>query len=79
MIESPPKTRRRTIVYAKRMKTKPMTKVQLEQVNEEINQIYLFLISRTNYDPMVIEILKLSALSNVYRRFKSGEPWIMVD
>ena len=66
-------------MYAKRMKTKPMTKVQLEQVNEEITQIYLFLISRTNYDPMVIEIMKLSALSNVYRRYKSGEPWIMVD
>ena len=66
-------------MYAKRMKTKPMTKVQLEQVNEEITQIYLFLISRTNYDPMVIEIMKLSALSNVYRRYKFGEPWIMVD
>ena len=65
-------------MYAKRMKTKPMTKDQLEQVNEEITQIYLFLISRTNYDPMVIEIMKLSALSNVDRRYKSGEPWTIV-
>jgi hypothetical protein len=52
-----------------------MTKDQLENAEKEIKQIYLYLISRTNYDPMVIEVMKLSALSNVYSRYKLGEPW----
>ena len=66
-------------MHAKRMETKPMTKDQLESAEKEIKQIYLYLISRTNYDPMVIEVMKLSALSNVYSRYRFGEPWTIVD
>jgi len=61
------------------MKRKPMTEDQLEQVKKEIIRIYLFLISKTDYDPMVVEVMKLSALACVQKRFKTGEPWLTVD
>jgi hypothetical protein len=66
-------------MHAQMLKTKAMSKDQRENAEKEIIQIYLYLISRTNYDPMVIEIMKLSALSNVKRRYKLGEPWSIVD
>ena len=66
-------------MYVKRIRTKLMTKDQLENAEKEIIQIYFYLISCTNYDPMVIEIMKLSALSNVRRRYKSGETRAVVD
>jgi len=56
-------------------KPKPMTEYQLEYVKKEIIQTYLFLISHTKHDPIVIEIMKLSALADVQRRFDAGEPW----
>ena len=61
------------------MKPKPMTEDQLEQVKKEIIRIYLFLISKTDYDPMVVEVMKLSSLACVQKRFQTGEPWLMVD
>ena len=57
------------------MKPQPMNEDQLEDIKKEIIQTYLFLISRTVYDPKVIEIMKLSALADVQRRFEAGEPW----
>ena len=57
------------------MKPEPMTEDQLEDVKKEIIQTYLFLISRTGYDPQVIEIMKLSALADVQRRYEAGESW----
>ncbi len=57
------------------MKPQPMNEDQLEHVKKEIVQTYLFLISRTGYDPKVIEIMKLSALADVQRRYEAGEPW----
>ncbi len=53
----------------------PMNEDQLEGIKKEIVQTYLFLISRTGYDPKVIEIMKLSALADVQRRYEAGEPW----
>ena len=57
------------------MKTKPMNKDQLEQIKKEIIKTYLYLVSRTVYDPNVIEIMKLSALADVQRRYEAWEPW----
>ena len=57
------------------MMTKPMAKDQLEKVKKRIIQTYLFLISHTGYDPKVIELMKISALADVQRRFEAGEPW----
>ena len=57
------------------MKPQPMTKDQLEDVKKEIIETYLYLVSRTGYDPKVIEIMKLSALADVQRRYEAGEPW----
>ena len=54
---------------------KPMNEDQLEDVKKQIVQTYLYLVSRTGYDPKVIELMKLSALANVQRRFEAGEPW----
>ena len=54
---------------------KPMNEEQLEDIKKEIVRIYLYLISRTGYDPQVIEVMKLSALADVQRRFEAGEPW----
>lgn len=61
------------------MKPKPMTEDQLAQVKKEIIRIYLFLISKTDYDPMVVEVMKLSALACLQKRFETGEPWLTVD
>ena len=57
------------------MKPKPMTKEQLENIKKQIIQIYLFLISHTGFDPKVVEVMKLAALSDVQRRFEAGESW----
>ena len=61
------------------MKPRAMTEIQLEHVKKEIIQIYFFLISKTEHDPMVVEIMKLSALADVQRRYNSKEPWLTVD
>ena len=52
-----------------------MTAEQLAEVKQKIVQTYLYLVSRTGYDPRVIEIMKLSALADVQRRFEAKEPW----
>ena len=57
------------------MKPQPMAEDQLEDIKKEIIQTYLYLVSRTGYDPKVIEIMKLSALADVQRRYEAGEPW----
>ena len=56
-------------------KAEPMIEDELEKVKKKIIQTYLFLISHTGYDPKVIELMKLSALADVQRRFEAGEPW----
>ena len=53
----------------------PMTEDQLEDIKKEIKKTYLFLIGHTVYDQQVIEVMKLSALADVQRRFEAGEPW----
>jgi hypothetical protein len=57
------------------MKLQPMNEDQLEDIKKEIIQTYLYLVSRTGYDPKVIEVMKLSALADVQRRYEAGEPW----
>jgi len=48
---------------------------QLEHIKKQIIQTYLYLVSRTGYDPKVIEVMKLSALADVQRRYEAREPW----
>ena len=57
------------------VKPQPMNEDQLEHTKKEIIKTYLYLVSRTTYDPRVIEVMKLAALAAVQRRFESGEPW----
>lgn len=57
------------------MKPEPITEDQLEYIKKEIIKTYLFLIGHTVHDPQVIEIMKLSALADVQRRYETGEPW----
>ena len=52
-----------------------MTEDQLEYIRKEIKKTYLSLISHTAHDPQVIELMKLSALADVQRRYEAGEPW----
>ena len=54
---------------------KPMEADQLEHVKKMINRTYLFLISRTEHDPKVVEIMKLAALDDVQKRYEAGESW----
>ena len=61
----------------KRMKPRPMTADQLEYVKKEITRIYLFLISKTGHDPMIVELMKLSALADVQKRYETKEPWLV--
>jgi hypothetical protein len=58
-----------------RMNQLPMDLDQLASVKKQIVKTYLYLVSRTGYDPKVIEVMKLSALAEVQRRFEAGEPW----
>ena len=60
----------------KQMRPRPMTEDQLENVKKEIMQIYFFLISNSGHNPMVVELMKLSALSDVQRRYEIREPWL---
>ncbi len=53
----------------------PMTEDQLESTKKEIKKVYLFLIGHTVHNPQVIEVMKLSALADVQRRYEGGEPW----
>jgi len=53
----------------------PMNEDQLKDIKNQIIQTYLYLVSRTGYDSKVIEIMKLSALADVQRRYMAGEPW----
>ena len=57
------------------MKQKAMNEDQLEDIKKQIVQTYLYLVSRTGYDPKVVEVMKLSALANVQRRYEAKEPW----
>jgi hypothetical protein len=57
------------------MKPEPMNEDQLEYIKKQIIQTYLFLISKTGFDPQVVEVMKLSALADVQRRYQMGEPW----
>ena len=57
------------------MNPHPMNADQLDDIKSQIIKTYLYLVSRTGYDPKVIEVMKLSALADVQRRFESGEPW----
>jgi hypothetical protein len=63
------------IMNTDQIKPQPMNEDQLEEIKKQINQTYLFLISRTEHDPKVIELMKLSALADVQRRYEAGEPW----
>ncbi len=54
---------------------KPMDADQLKYIKKQIIQTYLFLISHTGYDPEVVEIMKLSSLADVQRRYEAGESW----
>jgi hypothetical protein len=60
----------------KQVRPGPMTADQLEYVKKEIIQIYLFLISKSEHDPMVVELMKLSALADVQKRYETKEPWL---
>jgi hypothetical protein len=70
------KTTRRSIMNTKQVRPSPMTEDQLENVKKEIIQIYFFLISKTGHNPMIVELMKLSALSDVQRRYEIREPWL---
>ena len=61
----------------KQMRPTPMTKAQLEYVKKEITRIYLFIISKTGHDPMIVELMKLSALADVQKRYEIKEPWLI--
>jgi hypothetical protein len=60
---------------ANQTKPVPMQEDQLGYIRRQIIKIYLFLISHTEHDPKVIEIMKLSALADVQKRYEAGEPW----
>ena len=57
------------------MNTKPIDKDQLDRLKKEIIKTYLFLISKTSFDPQVIEAMKLAALADVQKRYEAGESW----
>ena len=58
-----------------RITPQPLNEKQLEDIKKQIVETYLYLVSRTGYDPKVIEIMKLSALADVQRRYEAREPW----
>ena len=63
------------IMHIDQLKPEPMTEDQLEYIRKEIKKTYLSLLSHTAHDPQVIELMKLSALADVQKRYEAGEPW----
>jgi hypothetical protein len=63
------------IMDTDQMVPQAMNADQLEDIKKKITQTYLYLVSRTGYDPKVIEVMKLSALADVQRRYEAREPW----
>ena len=61
----------------KQVRPRSMTEDQLEHVKKEITRIYFFLIDKTGHDPMIVELMKLSALSDVQKRYETKEPWLL--
>jgi len=53
----------------------PMSEDELKHIKQQIIKTYLFLISHTEYDPKVVEVMKLSALADAQRRYETKEPW----
>ena len=64
-------------MITKWMKPTPMMKDQLEHVKKEITRIYFFLISKTRHGPMIVELMKLSALADVQKGYETKEPWLL--
>jgi len=62
-------------MHAKQTDPTPMHKDQLGYLRRQIIKTYLFLISHTEHDPKVVEVMKLSALADVQKRYEAGEPW----
>jgi hypothetical protein len=62
-------------MHTDRMKPQPMNESQLEHIKKQIIKTYLYLISHTEHDPKVVEVMKLSALADVQRRYEAREPW----
>jgi len=52
-----------------------MTKEQLDEIKQEIQKAYLYLISHTKFDFKVIELIKLASLAEAEKRYQAGEPW----
>jgi hypothetical protein len=77
MVTSSLKIAGRCFMNTKKMSPTPMTEDQLEHVKKEITRIYLFLISKTGHDPMIVELMKLSALADVQKRYETKEPWLL--
>jgi hypothetical protein len=63
------------IMSTDQVKPEPMNEDQLEYIKNQIIQTYLFLISKTGFDPQVVEVMKLSALADVQRRYEAREAW----
>ncbi len=53
----------------------PMTEERLQEIKAEIKRIYLYLLGHGNFDPQVVELMKLAALYDVQKRFDAGEEW----
>ena len=62
-------------MHTDRMQPQPMDEKQLVYVKNQIIKTYLFLISHTEHDPQVVEVMKLSALADAQKRYEAGEPW----
>jgi hypothetical protein len=77
MIKSFLKPAGRCFMNTKQMWPTSMTEDQLEYAKKEIIRIYFFLISRTGHDPMIVELMKLSALADVQKRYETKEPWLV--
>jgi hypothetical protein len=50
-----------------------MTDEKLQEIKAEIK--YLYLLGHGNFDPQVVELMKLAALYDVQKRFEAGEEW----
>ena len=57
----------------------PITKEQLKFIRSEVNRVYLFILGKSDIDPVVIELMKLSALAETNRRYRLKEPWRFIS
>jgi hypothetical protein len=71
----PPYKKGGNIMGNYKIEPQPLTQDQYIEIKKQINKTHLFLITHSCHDPRIVELMKLSALAEVQRKYQTEEPW----